>query len=83
MKLIKIHGKIKQIDLGEIRMVKNFGLPESTMDGSLLELTKEQIEKDKKLRKDFLENYRIKIFSKNLKPYFAGNYLVFDFNSLE
>jgi hypothetical protein len=83
IKLVNIPNGIKQIDFGEIKIVKNFGLPESYMDGSLAELTKEQIEKDKRMRKDVLENYHIQVFGENIKPYFEGNYLVFDFSGLK
>lgn len=80
IKILNIPQGLKHIDLGEIKMIRNDGRPQFNMDGSAGEIPKELIEKDKNLRKEVLEKYRIKILGEELKPYFEGEYLVFDFN---
>lgn len=50
------------------------------MDGTTVEMTEEEVAIVQKMKKDVLEKYRIKMLGKELKPYFEGKYLVFDFN---
>ena len=81
IKILNIPQGLTQIDFGEIPMVENYGRPQFYMDGSAAKLSEEQIAKDKKMRKDVLENYRIKVLGEKLKPYFEGKYIVFDFRA--
>lgn len=80
IKILNIPQGLKHIDFGEIKMVENYGRAQFYMDGTPAELSEDQIEQDKKMRKDVLRKYRIKILGKKLKPYFEENYLVFDFD---
>lgn len=80
IKLLNIPQGLKHIDLGEIKIVELDGRFQFDMKGCAVVLSEEQIERDKKWRKDILEKYRIKVLEKELKPYFEGRYLVFDFN---
>lgn len=80
-KIYNIPKEIELIDLGELKMVPNHSQPQFRMDGSFVEATLEQKEKDRKLRKDVLKKYRINVLGKKLKPSFDGDEIIFDFNA--
>lgn len=78
IKILNIPQEFVPLDLGEIRMVQNYGRPQFYMDGSAAEIPEELIEKDKNMREDVLKNYRLKVNEKQIVPYFEGNHLIFD-----
>ena len=80
IKILNIPVGFKQIDLGEIKMVDSFYKHLFRMDGSLAYMDKETIDEHNSLRKEVLENYRIRVLNKELKPRFSGDNLIFDFN---
>ncbi len=79
IKILNIPEGHKQIDLGKIKIVENFNLFLFNADGSLAYVDKETIDELNCLRKEILEEYRIRVLEKELKPYFAWNDLIFDF----
>ena len=87
IKFINIPIGDKQIDFGEFKMVRNYFLDNIVVGGGKsIEITKEQKKKVKRLKKDVIRRYRIKLFGKEYKPYFDGQYnekLVFDFSKNE
>ncbi|MFV0591112.1 MAG: hypothetical protein ACK5M7_06980 [Draconibacterium sp.] len=80
IKILNIPEGHKQIDLGKIRIVENFNLFLFNTDGSLAYVDKETINELNCLRTEILEEYRIKVLEKELKPYFAWNDLIFDYS---
>ncbi len=80
LKFINIPTKQKVIDFGEIRLVQDYREFNSGAGIPAIPLSEDLIEQDKKLRKDVLKKYRIKILGKKLKPYFEGKYLIFNLN---
>jgi len=90
IRLLNIPEGDKTIDLGEIKMLRNHLTDHIVIGGPSLPFSNEQIERDKKLRMDVLENYRINISENNVKPYFEAEYnpkshgdkfLIFDFEN--
>ena len=79
IKLINIPEGEKDIDLGTIKMFPNHYEDNIRIGGPTPELTDEQKKDDKRLKREALKSYRIKIQGKAPKPYFEGKYLVFDF----
>ena len=76
---INIPIENKHIDLGDIKMVANHRLDNVVIGGhSINRINEYDIEQDKRLRKNVLKKYRIKVLGKRLKPYFEGNKLIFD-----
>ena len=71
------------IDFGEIKLVPNHLMDNIVVGGPPSDLYdfEKQKEKDKRLRKNVLKKYWIKILGKKLKPYFDEEYLVFDLNT--
>ncbi len=75
----------ERIDFGEIKMVHNHrndhivvgGPPSDKYDPV------KQKEQDEKVQKEVLKKYRIKVNGKKLKPYIAGNTIIFDFGANE
>jgi len=78
IKFINIPIKNKHIDFGDIKLVANHLMDDVVLGGSY-KISDVSREEDKKLRKNMLKKYRIKIFGKKLKPHFEGKILVFDF----
>ncbi len=80
--MINIPEKDKTIDFKEIKLVSDHRWDNMTVGGPPLNKfqVEFQKERDKKLRMNVIKKYRIKILGKKLKPYFEGQYLVFDFN---
>ena len=81
LRFINIPQNQKNIDFGAIRLIQNYlkynngaGVPD-------LPVNDDFIEQDKRLKEIVLNNYRIKLLGKKLKPYFEGNYIVFDFKN--
>jgi len=84
IKILNIPKGHERIDFGEIKIVDNYEqLYQLRMDGTTAELSEEQVAIIEKKKSDVLEKYRIKVLGKELKPYFDGKYLVFDFNKKE
>jgi hypothetical protein len=91
IRLINIPEGDKTIDLKEIKILRNHLTDHIVVGGPSLPFSEEQLERDKKLRMDVLENYRINILGKNVKPYFEGDnnlnggdkFLIFDFDKNE
>ncbi|TKG94745.1 hypothetical protein EYV94_12440 [Puteibacter caeruleilacunae] len=79
VKILNIPKGVKHIDLGEIKLVENYGDVQCYTDGSIAETPKGNIEKDQNIKKDVLENYRIKVCDEILTPSFEEEYIVFDF----
>ncbi len=79
IKILNIPNGNKQIDLDKIKIVENFNLFLFNADGSLAYVDKETINELNCLRKEIVEEYRIKVLEKELKPYFKWNDLIFDF----
>jgi hypothetical protein len=50
------------------------------MDGSLAYLDKATIDEQNAIRKEVLEKHKIRVLKKELRPYFSGDNIVFDFN---
>ncbi len=88
IRLINLPKGDNNIDLKEIKMVRNHLTEHIVVGGPSLPFSEYQLEQDKKLRVDVLEKYRINILGKNVKPYFEGDYdpnggdkyLIFDFD---
>jgi len=82
IKFINIPKGDKNTDFKEIKLVPNHLLDNTVVGGppSNLYDFEKQKEQDKRLRKNVLKKYRIKILGEKLNPYFEGKYLVFDFN---
>lgn len=84
IKILNIPEGHKQVDFGEIKIVDNYEQSyQLRMDGTTVELSEEETDFIEKKKRDVLEKYRIKVLGKELKPYFDGKYLVFDFNRKE
>lgn len=83
IKFINIPKSDKNIEIEPIKMVRYYLDANLVVGGSPLNVySKEYLEEtDKKLRMNVLENYRIEILGKKLKPYFEGRFLIFDFDS--
>lgn len=81
LRIKNIPVKNEDINLGDIRMVPYHILEHIVIGGKSPEIPEHLIKQDKKLRKEVLRNYRLKIYGEKLKPYFEGSYLVFDFNN--
>ena len=83
IKFINIPIVHTHINFGEIKLVHNHLMDNFAVGDppSKLNDLEKQKEKDKRLRKNVLKMYRIKIPGKKLKPYFDDKYLVFDFNT--
>ena len=79
IRFINIPVEKKHIDFGNIKMVANH-LGEDVATGKPYTISEQSKEEDKRLRKNVLKKYRIKVCGKKLKPYFEGNKLIFDFN---
>lgn len=73
----------KQTDLGDIKLVPDYRDAHVIIGGPPSQPLASDLEKDKKLRENVLENYRFKVFGKTLKPYFEHHFLVFDFDENE
>lgn len=80
IKIRNIPSGFKHIDLGEIKMVVSVYPYLFNMDGSIAYMDKDLIDEHNCIRKETLEKYRIRVLNKELKPYFSGDNLVFDFN---
>ena len=80
IKILNLPSGFKQIDLGEIKMVDSFYRHLFNMDGTLAYGDKKTIDEHNIIRSEVLEKYRIKVLNKELKPYFSGDNLIFDFN---
>ncbi len=80
IKILNIPDGDNIIDFGEVKLVVNQLINNQVDNGSSAEISEEQKEQNKELRERVLKKYRIKILGKKVKPYFEGNYLVFDFN---
>lgn len=83
IKFINTPIEDKQIDLRNIKMIPNHLMDHMVVGGPPSDLYDfdKQKEQDKILRKNVLKEYRIKVIGKKLKPYFEGNYLIFDFEN--
>ena len=79
IKILNIPKGVKNLDFGEIKLVENYGHVQCYTDGSIAETSKENIEKDKKIKEDVLKNYRIEVLENILTPSFEEEYIVFDF----
>ena len=80
IKFMNIPAEKKHIDLGEIKMAPNYLLSNMIVCGPATIINESDKQKDIKLKKDVLENYRIKVFGKKLTPNFEARNLIFDFN---
>lgn len=83
IKFINMPLENKQTDLGDIKLVADYRDAHVIIGGPPSQPLASDLEKDIKLRKNVLENYRFKVFGKTLKPYFEHHNLVFDFNENE
>lgn len=88
IKFVNIPKRDNNIDFKEIKLVRNHLVDHIVIGGPSLPFSNEQLKKDKKLRIDVLEKYRINILGKNVKPYFedfnpGDKYIVFDFGNNE
>ncbi|TKG96556.1 hypothetical protein EYV94_04720 [Puteibacter caeruleilacunae] len=81
IKLLNIPEEDRGVDLGAIRLAANHLLDNMVVGGTWQDITDEQKEQDKQLRKDYLKNYRFKILGKELKPSFKRKCMVFDFDN--
>ena len=79
MKILNIPDGDNYTDLEKVKLVRNHLMDNQVVGGPSPEISKEQKEQDKDLRKRVLKKYRIKIPGKKLKPSFEGKYLVFTF----
>ena len=79
IKFTNIPIENKHIDFGDIKLVANH-----LMDDVVLcepyKISDVSREEDKRLRKEVLKKYRIKVNGKKLKPHFEEKILVFDFD---
>ncbi|TKG88762.1 hypothetical protein EYV94_26750 [Puteibacter caeruleilacunae] len=80
IKIINIPSGIKQIDFGEIKIVKDFDTKLLRMDGCHIEASPKHIDNHNRYKKEIIEKYRLNVIQKELKPYFKGKDLIFDFN---
>ncbi|TKG93623.1 hypothetical protein EYV94_15350 [Puteibacter caeruleilacunae] len=80
IKILNIPSGLKQIDFGEIKIVKDFDTRLLRMDGCHDEASPKHIDNHKRYKKEIIEKYRLKVKRRELKPYFEGKDLIFDFN---
>lgn len=83
--VINIPKPKKEIDLGEIKLLRDHVTDHAVIGGPPSELYdyEKQKKQDEELKKEVDNSYRIEIFGKKLKPYFEGSTLIVDCDKIE
>ncbi|NKI27009.1 carboxypeptidase-like regulatory domain-containing protein [Arenibacter sp. 6A1] len=80
IKFLNIPSGYNHIDFGEIKLASNHLMDNMTIGGPPTKISEKQKKQDKRLRKNVLKKYNIKILGEKLTPYFEGESLIFDYN---